>query len=244
MLFVAVGMPRAGSGWHYNLIHDLVVASGGDASREIRKRFLLSPILTEVNCNIGTLSPQRLLPVMVPSMFGKKYVVKVHSGPTGIVQRQIHRGAIKAAYIYRDPRAALLSAHEYGKRILERGRPNAFSHLDTIEKAVSFMEEYVGYWEEWMAIPEVLHTRYEDFLGDYDKEVARLLDFLEIKEKSPAVLAAVARYRPGQQAEGQHQGLHYFKGQPERFRTALTPEQLAYCNEVLGPGIQKMGYDL
>ena len=25
-LIVSVGMPRAGSGWHYNLIHDLVVA--------------------------------------------------------------------------------------------------------------------------------------------------------------------------------------------------------------------------
>lgn len=243
MLFLSVGMPRAGSGWHYNLIHDLVVAAGGDDARQVRERFFLSPILTEVNCNIGTLKPKRLLPVMVPAVLGKDFVVKAHSGPTDLARRYIQRGRIKAAYIYRDPRAALLSAHEYGQRILERGRPNAFSHLDTIEKAVDFMKEYVDIWEQWMELPGVLRTSYEDFLSDYDQEVKRLLEFLEIKADKSRVLAAIARYRPGQ-ATKEHQGLHYFKGQPERFRTALTPEQLAYCNEVLGSAIERMGYRL
>lgn len=243
MLYIAVGMPRAGSGWHYNLVHDLVVASGGSDAREIRSRFLLSPILTEVNCNIGTLKPKRLLPVMVPAFLGKKFVVKAHCGPTDMAHRLIKKGRIKTLYIYRDPRAALLSAHEYGQRVLQRGRPNAFSHLDTIEKAVDFMREYIEIYEEWMSIPSTLHTRYEDFLGDYNTEVARLLEFLEIKANAKGVLAAVARYRPGQESD-KHQGLHYFKGQPERFRTALTPEQLAYCNQELGEAIEKMGYTL
>jgi len=244
MLFIAVGMPRAGSGWHYNLIHDLVVASGGTDARTIRKRFLLAPILTEVNCNIGAMNPHRLLPVMVPAVFGSRFVIKAHSRPTDIVRRFIEGGTIRATYIYRDPRAALLSAYDYGKHGLENGIPNAFSNLDTIEKAVEFIKKYVYQREDWIRIPEVLHTRYEDFLSDYDAEVARILELLEIKSETSAVLAAVAKYRPGQQAEGQHLGLHYYKGQPERFRTALTPEQLAYCNEVLGPSIEKMGYTL
>ena len=243
MLYVAVGMPRAGSGWHYNLIHDLVIASGGDDAREIRSRFLLSPILTEVNCNIGTLKPKRLLPVMVPAMLGKKFVVKAHCGPSDLARRLIEQERIKTLYIYRDPRAALLSAHEYGQRILQRGRTNAFSHLDTIEKAVEFMKEYIDIYEEWMEISQTLHTSYENFLSNYDTEAARLLEFLGIETKSQAVMAAIARYRPGQQ-DDDHQGLHYFKGQPERFRTALTPEQLDYCNQELGEAIQKMGYTL
>ena len=243
MLYIAVGMPRAGSGWHYNLVHDLVVASGGSNAREIRSQFMLSPILTEVNCNIGTLKPKRLLPVMVPAVLGKKFVVKAHCGPSDLTRRLMEKGRIKTLYIYRDPRAALLSAHEYGQRILQRGRPNAFSHLDTIEKAVDFMQEYIDIYDEWMSIPETLHTRYENFLSDYDAEVARLLEFLEIKTETKSVLAAVARYRPGQESD-KHQGLHYFKGQPERFRTALTPEQLAICNEKLGDAIVRMGYTL
>jgi hypothetical protein len=47
-------MPRAGSGWHYNLIHDLVVAGGGQDARQIRQRFHLERFLTEVNCNMDT----------------------------------------------------------------------------------------------------------------------------------------------------------------------------------------------
>ena len=75
MIELAVGMPRAGTGWHYNLIHDLVVAAGGRDAREIRRRYLLSPILTEVNCNIGALTKKRLIPVMVPSILGNHFAI-------------------------------------------------------------------------------------------------------------------------------------------------------------------------
>lgn len=53
MFYVSAGMPRAGSGWFYNIMHDLVVAMGGEDAREIRRRFLLQPILTEINCSFG-----------------------------------------------------------------------------------------------------------------------------------------------------------------------------------------------
>ncbi len=244
MLILSVGMPRAGSGWQYNLIHDLVVAAGGQDARKIRDRFFLSPILTEVNCNIGTLKAKRLLPVMVPAVLGSQFVVKAHSGPTPTAEWLIAHGRMKTTYIYRDPRAALLSAYEYGQRVLKtHGRPNAFSHLKSIEEAIDFMKEYVDYWAAWTALPDVLHARYEDLLADYDGEVARLLNFLNIKPGSSSVLAAVGRYRPGQ-ASSDHKGLHYYKGQPERFRSVLTPEQLALCNEAFGPALEKMGYDL
>src|SRR5690606_17442749 len=78
MIILAAGMPRAGSGWHYNLTHDIVVATGGDDARQIRKRFLLAPILTEVNCNIGSLSIKRLGPVLVPAMLGNTFAIKTH----------------------------------------------------------------------------------------------------------------------------------------------------------------------
>ncbi len=243
MLFLSVGMPRAGSGWHYNLIHDVIVAAGGDDARSIRKQFLLAPILTEVNCNIGTLSAKRLLPVFAPAALGKQYVIKAHSGPTETALRMIRQGKIKATYIYRDPRAALLSAYEFGQRILEKGRQNAFSHLDTVEKAVDFMREYVLIWEQWMDCPEALHVRYEDLLSDYDAEIKRLLGFLEIVPDRSKIVAAIAHYRPGQENK-EKQGLHYYKGQPERFRNVLTAEQLALCAEVFGPYLERMGYQV
>ena len=66
MIVLSVGMPRAGSGWHYNLIHDLMKTAGAVDAREIRARFGLQKILTEVNCNIGVLSARRLARVAVP----------------------------------------------------------------------------------------------------------------------------------------------------------------------------------
>ena len=36
MIVLSVGMPRAGSGWHYNLVHDLMKTTGCAEAREIR----------------------------------------------------------------------------------------------------------------------------------------------------------------------------------------------------------------
>ncbi|MDK1029824.1 MAG: hypothetical protein QGD96_10935, partial [Anaerolineae bacterium] len=80
MIILSVGMPRAGSGWHYNLIHGLMKTTGSYDAREIREKFRLQNILTEVNCNIGVLSLRRLARVMIPSLLGKTFVIKAHSG--------------------------------------------------------------------------------------------------------------------------------------------------------------------
>ena len=54
MIVLSVGMPRAGSAWHYNLIHDLMQTSGCADARDIRRQFHLESILTEAIC-LGTL---------------------------------------------------------------------------------------------------------------------------------------------------------------------------------------------
>ena len=81
-LIISAGMPRAGSGWCYNLIHDLVVAGGAQDARVIRQKYHLQRILTEVNCNISTLRINRILPVMVPVLMGNKFAIKTHAGPS------------------------------------------------------------------------------------------------------------------------------------------------------------------
>ena len=45
MMYLSVGMPRAGSGWHYNLIHDLMQTAGGIDTRIIREKYRLQKIL-------------------------------------------------------------------------------------------------------------------------------------------------------------------------------------------------------
>lgn len=242
MIILSVGMPRAGSGWHYNLIHDLMKASGCPDAREVREKYRLQNILTEVNCNIGVLSARRLTMAAVPALMGRSFVIKAHAAPTHSSRLYQTLGLLRITYIYRDPRDAMLSAHEYGRRVLERGRPNAFSHLIDFEKTLDFMMDYVHIWEKWTREKGVLVARYEDLLINYDAESARLAAFLKLDGNRPEVRAVIGQYRPD--AAERQKGLHFYKGKIGRFREVYTQEQQAILKEKLHSYLARMGYDI
>lgn len=240
MIVLCVGMPRAGSGWHYNLIHDLMATTGCADARDIRARFHLEKVLTEVNCNIGVLSPRRLAMVSLPALLGNTFVIKAHSGPTAASRLLAGLGLLRITYIYRDPRDAMLSAFNYGQRALDKGRPNAFSHLTDFDRTLDFITEYVHIWEAWMRQKNVLISRYEDLLTNYEVESARVVKYLGLDANRPEVGKVIDDYRPGN-AEGQ-QGTHFFKGQIGRFRKSYSPEQQQVMVNRLGAYLSRMGY--
>lgn len=242
MIVLSVGMPRAGSGWHYNLVHDLMKTTGCADAREIREKYHLQSILTEVNCNIGVLSARRLGMVAIPAFMGKTFVIKAHAGPSSASRLMQSLGLLRITYIYRDPRDAMLSAFDYGQRALQKGRPNAFSHLTDFQKSLDFIMEYVRIWDKWIKERNVLIARYEDLLMNYDDEVTRLVNFLKLNAGNAEVQKVTESYRPGV-ADGQ-QGLHFYKGKIGRFREAYNAEQQAILNEKLGPYLKRMGYEI
>jgi hypothetical protein len=242
MIVLSVGMPRAGSGWHYNLVHDLMKTTGCADAREIRERYRLHDILTEVNCNIGVLSARRLALVALPALVGNTFVIKAHAGPTSASRILQRLGLMRITYIYRDPRDAMLSAYDYGQRALKKGHPNAFSHLTDFQKSLDFIMDYIRIWKKWMKQKNVLIARYEDLLTDYDHEVVRLVGFLRLNESKPEVQKVIDAYRPGA-AEAQ-QGLHFYKGKIGRFRESYSAEEQAILKEKLGSYLERMGYDV
>ena len=242
MIVLSVGMPRAGSGWHYNLIHDLMEAAGYTDARAIREKYRLQGILTEVNCNIGVLSIRRMGMVILPALAGNDFVIKAHAGPSVASRLLQSMGLLRITYIYRDPRDAMLSAYDYGQRALQKGRPNAFSHLTDFEKSLDFMMDYVRIWEAWMKEKNVLIARYEDLITDYDNEVSRLVRFLKLDGSKPEIQKVTDGYRPGM-AEGQ-QGLHFYKGKIGRFRESYAAEQQSILKERMGGYLSRMGYEL
>ncbi|MDD5467932.1 MAG: sulfotransferase domain-containing protein [Anaerolineales bacterium] len=241
MIILSIGMPRAGSGWYYNLTHDLVVANGGQPARTIRERYHLQRILTEVNCNIGALTPRRLLSVLVPSLLGNTFVIKAHAAPTPFAMLLMRTGQMQGAYIYRDPRDALLSAYENGQRTREKNRSNAFSHLIDFETALAFMQEYVRISTAWLALPYVHHTCYETLLSEYPGEAGKLARFLDLPEDSPLVRQAIESYRP-EQATPDQKGMHFRKGKIGRFRDKMSAEQCAAMWQAFQPYLERMGY--
>ena len=244
MIIISVGMPRAGSGWYYNLTNDLALAAGYQDARNIRQRYHLQSILTEVNCNIGALTTRRLAMVMIPSLLGNSFVIKAHAGPTPTAVRLIRRGWLRVAYIYRDPRDAMLSAYENGQKALEKGRPNAFSSLTDFEVSLNFILDYVKISQDWMKVGQVLHTCYEDLVNDYSTEANRLVKFLNLDRDAPAIGQVLEKYRPAQAAQADQKGLHFSKGRSGRFRQKYTPEQQAILTEQLGAYLQEMDYEL
>jgi hypothetical protein len=240
MIVLSVGMPRAGSGWHYNLINDLMKTTGCADARDIRVKYHLQHILTEVNCNIGVLSLRRLAMVTVPALLGNAFVLKAHAGPTLWTRILSNSGLLRITYIYRDPRDAMLSAFDYGQRALATGRPNAFSHLIDFETSIEFMEDYLRIWEKWRREKKVLATRYEDLLNNYDAEASRLVDFLNLDRSRPAIDEVIRRYRPDQAQD--QQGLHFFKGKIGRFRKAFSAIQQDLLLERFGEYLKQMGY--
>lgn len=243
MIVLSVGMPRAGSGWHYNLVHDLMKTTGCADARQIREKYRLQNILTEVNCNIGVLSARRLGRVAIPALMGNTFVIKAHAGPSPSSRLLQSLGLLRITYIYRDPRDAMLSAYDYGQRALQKGRPNAFSHLDDFQKSLGFIMEYVRIWEKWIQEKNVLTARYEDLLTDYDRETARLAQFLKLNGGSPQVQKVIESYRPGAAQDGQ-QGLHFYKGKIGRFRESYSAEEQSILNEKLRPFLSRMGYEI
>ena len=240
MIVLSVGMPRAGSGWHYNLINDLMKTTGCADARDIRERYRLQNILTEVNCNIGVLSIRRLGMVMLPGLM-QTFVIKAHAGPTNTSRLLSTLGLLRITYIYRDPRDAMLSAYDFGQRALTKGRPNAFSHLSDFDKSVDFMMEYVRIWEKWISEKNVLIARYEDLLTNYDEESAKLAGYLKLDRSSPEVRKVIEGYRPG--AADNQQGLHFYKGKIGRFHDSYTEEQKSVLKVKLGSSLARMGYE-
>jgi hypothetical protein len=242
MIYLSVGMPRAGSGWHYNLINDLMKTTGCADARDIREKFRLQKILTEVNCNIGVLSARRLGMVALPALTGNTFVIKAHAGPTSSSRLLQRVGLLRITYIYRDPRDAMLSAFEYGQRALQKGRPNAFSHLTDFDVSLAFIMDYLRIWEKWTKEKQVLSARYEDLLTKYDSEVARLVGFLNLRADQPEVRKVTEAFRP-EKGEGQP-GLHFFKGRTGRFRESFTAAQQEILKEKMGAYLPRMGYEV
>jgi hypothetical protein len=241
MIILSVGMPRAGSGWYYNLTNDLMLANGAQDARQIRQRYRLQGILTEVNCNIGALTPRRITAVMLPSLLGNTFVIKAHAALTPYARFMIRRELIRPSYIYRDPRDAMLSVMENGQRALQRGQPNAFSPFAEFEAALHFMVEYLHIWESWMGCRQVLLVQYENLLLDYETETGKLIEFLALDRNQPQIQAVIEKYRPDK-AQPDQKGIHFSHGKIGRFRQKMNPEQQALMADQLGAYLVRMGY--
>ena len=241
-IILSVGMPRAGTGWFHNITQTLVIAAGGVNAGEIRNKYHLGKLLTEVNCNIGTISAYRILPVISPLLFEPNFVIKLHAGRKPLADRLISIGLIKPTYIYRDPRDAALSIYEYGQEaITNPTASNAFAGIRTIEEAIDFITPYIHIARGWIQSDQTYSIKYETMLTKFDKVVPKLVDFLGINLDAEQALTLVEHLKPGIKPS-RRKFTHFMKGKVGRYQEHFSSEQIDLCNMRFGPFLAEQGY--
>jgi hypothetical protein len=247
VIVLSAGMPKAGTGWHFNLTNDLLIAAGCQDVREIRQRFRLYSTLRFHNCNVERLTVVRLALITIPHLLGNTFVVKTHSGPTNGLRVLMSARATKVTYIYRDPRDVAVSAFEAGQRIRDRGESHSFATLDSIKAAIlRVSSRYLAAWDAWMALSharpnQILLVRYEDLVADISAELERLTRFLKLDVTAEHwSRIAVTYQRPEIRAD--EEVLHFNRGVVGRFRSTMNSEELELCQLHFGAYLNKMGY--
>ena len=238
-------MQKAGTAWYFNWTNDMLVAAGLDDVRAIRSRFHLERFMTEANCNIGTPTLRKLIPVSVPSIFGKSYVLKTHEGPTPSVTVMLKAGVLKATYICRDPRDVVVSVYDHGERLRKANAVSAtgFDRLETYDLAIDFVAERLLIWRAWADQSRALIVRYEQLTEDPLGECRRLAQHLGLELGEGTLAQIVNRYSSERaSADKAPHPLHFNKGIVGRWRGVLSLTHAQLCEVRFEPYLTAMGY--
>lgn len=241
MLIISAGMQKSGSAFFYNVINELVIESGGADARQVKTARQLDGVMKWDNNNIGRLYFYKIIRLWLISLSEGDFVVKTHSGP-GMSARILNKlGLIKIIYSYRDPRDALLSAIDHGKKILSSGNDHTFSKMVDFDSAISNVKNWAGIWKKYTKMHGVLKIKYEEMMEN-PVECAQLIEkFLGLSvsyERREKIIWRFSRNNPDRESAG----LHFNKAKTNRYKTEMTVEQIKKCRSVLGKYITDMSY--
>lgn len=254
MFFLHSGMQTSGTAWHFHLTNDLLMAAGGrDIHRlvELHPRALRYVVGGTSHHDIFRPNPYKVAVLHWLARRGGPFVVKTHAGPAGGLGPLLARGAVKAVYIYRDPRDVALAAWERGERNRRTGRNKSwwrpggyrsFARLTTHEDAIRWVARtLLPVWDAWDRATGVHRLRYEDLLEDGPGVLARQADFMGLDLDAAKIREIDAPYR-AEQTRRDMKGLHFGKGRSGRHREAFSASELALCRELFGAHLERMGY--
>jgi hypothetical protein len=245
MIILTAAMLKAGSSWLYNQVNDLMIMSGHQDGREIRKRFRLQKFLSAADCTTRTLRFHRLTAISMPHLLGNSFTIKTHGRPTPSIKNMISLGMMKTLYIYRDPRDVTLSLYDHGEWIRREGIPSGtrFDILTTIEKAMDVLPYYLQIWEKWVRSKRVLILRYEDLLREPHETIRRITSHIGIDVQDQDIERVVDRYSIKNRDDWKHD-LHFNVGKMGRWKEKMTPAQKRRALELFKDYLPKMGYPL
>ena len=243
MLILSAGMPKSGSAYLYNLINAILVETGNKDARQIKDERNLEAIMKWHNNNIGELSLKKLIRLWLISVHDGPFTVKTHQGPKSSTKALSKLGLIRIVYCYRDPRDALLSAVDHGKKILAEGGGHTFAGMVDFDKASKKVKSWLGIWKRYNSMTGVLMVRYEDLIEKSFEIMQRIVAFLKVSvndKKLEDIIWTFSRNNP----DGERTGMHFNKAKSYRYRTEFTEAQKKKCQDAFGEFIEAMGYEI
>jgi hypothetical protein len=241
MLVISAGMQKSGSAYIYNIINDLLMASGGEDARRIKEKYDLDGIMKWRNNNIGDLKKGVLIKLLLISFWERKFAVKTHKGPSRLLELGLRVGLVKIIYIYRDPRDVVLSVIDHGKKIIAAGENHTFAQMVRFEDALTAVMAWIKVWDRYFALDNVLKVKYEDLLAQPESTITVICKYLGIKVELQNVQSILWKYHRDNHGADMT-GLHFNKAKTERYHEELSEEQLIILKEKIGDKITRMGY--
>jgi hypothetical protein len=237
-------MQKSGSAYIFNILNDLLVLSGNCDIRTLREKYHLTDVLLHHNCNAGKMTYAKVARLLAVSAREKSFVVKTHEAPTGIISLLLRLGSIKAVYIFRDPRDALLSAMDHGKRIRQEGKSHTFASLVDFEAALETVKIWLKNWQKWRGCKGAYLIRYEDLLSDPLSLTEGIAAYLRISVTADQISAVLSKYQRDRIGAAEKGTLHFNKGVMNRYRSEMPEEWKAAFRSRMGDVLLRMGYPI
>lgn len=242
MIVISAGMQKAGTGWFFNMLNDLIIQAGYSDVREIRDTFKLDWMLRYQNCNIGRLLMIKFMFLFKPLIEGKTFVVKTHSKPTFSLRILTELNLAKSIYVYRDPRDAAISAFEHGIKLRNENLSHSFARLNTLPDAIRAAYDWSRVWEQWAKFPGTLLIKYEDLSENTWLEMKKCVDFLNLSVNEDEIQSVIEKYTKDNLDKNKSVNLHFNRGISGRYKAELNDEQIENANDKLSEFLPRMGY--
>jgi hypothetical protein len=168
------------------------------------------------------------------------FVIKMHRPPEDATKRLVREFNAKVTVCFRDPRDIVLSAIDHGVRTRRGEDPSgAFGDIHSVEDGAKAFKLWSKIYYGWKEFGEALIIRYEDLMRDGLSSLRQLVDFLGL-----AISEEVIREIRDEHERKKTSAWNFNKGTSERWRSEMSLQQLATCNEMLADDITRMGYVL
>jgi Sulfotransferase domain len=232
MILISSSLPKSGStlvaNYQESLIELVAPRNGQARLREVFKGRFIAALTPPVVARL----------LFIHARYGT-LVVKTHSPATPVVRGLISSGVAKASYCYRDPRDVILSAIDHGKRSRAGEDPaRAFIEYATIDDSLPRVQALVGRWRGWQRFGKAHFIRYEQLMADKLGSLRAMAAALGWSLSEAQLEAIVAKHQP-------KRGLsHNFnKGTAYRYRSEMSPEEIARCTAAFKDVLAQYHYE-